>query len=211
LPSGRYAVAGRSGAVVGTEDFRCAPGPMGWRYVSEIERSEPEPHAELVDVAVDDRWRIVRTRIETGSHSLLVEPGRRALVGTRDGEPFEIAYGDETHLDYLSPAFNAITVRRLEDTTGEASAREIDVVYLQPVTLEPVQMRQRYELLGHDAVDTPVGRFDAMRWRYTALITGWTSELWVADDVVVRYDQAFELTSFEPGATGPVPSPPATA
>ena len=208
MPSGRYAVAGGSGAVVGTEDFRCAPGPMGWRYVSDIQRSEPEPHAELVDVVVNERWRIVRTRIETGSHSLLVEPGDGVLRGSRDGEPFEVPYGDETHLDYLSPAFNAITVRRLEDTSGEASAPNIDVVYLEPVTLEPVRMRQRYERLGDDAVDTPVGRFDATRWRYTALTTGWSSELWVADDVVVRYDRAFELTSYEPGATGRIPSPP---
>jgi hypothetical protein len=205
LPSGRYAVAGSSGEVVGAEDFRCAPGPMGWRYFSEIERSEPEPHAELVDVAVDDRWRIVRTRIETGTHSLLVEPGHGVLAGTRDGEPFEMAYEDESHLDYLSPAFNAITVRRLEDTKGEASARDIDVVYLEPVTLEPIRTRQRYELLGDDAVDTPVGRFDATRWRYTALTTGWTSELWVADDVVVRYDKAFELIAYDPGGSGPVP------
>jgi hypothetical protein len=206
LPSGRYALAGRSGAVVGTEDFRCARGPMGWRYVSEIERSEPEPHAELVDVAVDDGWRIVRTRIETGSHSLLVEPGVGVLGGSRDGQPFEVPYGDETHLDYLSSAFNAITVRRLEDTLGPGQALEIDVVYLEPVTLEPIGMRQRYERLGDEAVDTRVGRFDATRWRYTALTTGWTSELWVADDVVVRYERAFELTSYEAGGSGPVPT-----
>jgi hypothetical protein len=202
LPSGRYALAGRSGEVVGTEDFRCAPGPMGWRYVSEIERSEPEPHTELVDVAVDRRWRIVRTRIETGSHSLLVEPREGVLSGSRDGEPFEVAYGDETHLDYLSPVFNAISAKRLEGTA------ELDVVYLQPVTLEPIRMQQRYELLGAEAVDTPVGRFDATRWRYAALTTGWSSELWVADDVVVRYDRAFELTSYEAGGSGPVPTRP---
>ena len=37
---------------------------------------------------------------------------------------------------------------------------------------------------------------------------GWTSELWVADDVVVRYDRAFELIAYEAGASGPVPTPP---
>ena len=181
---------------------------MGWRYVSEIERSEPEPHTEVVDVAVDDRWRIVRARIETGTHSLLIEPDGGVLRGTRDGDPVEVAYGDETHLDYLSPAFNAITVRRLDGALGPSSSQEIDVVYLEAVTLEPIRMRQRYEFLGVEAVDTSVGRFDATRWRYTALTTGWTSELWVADDVVVRYDRAFELTSYEAGGSGPVPTRP---
>jgi hypothetical protein len=66
-------------------------------------------------------------------------------------------------------------------------------------------MRQRYELRQREIVDTPAGRFVAARWRYTAIRSGWTSELWVAGDVVVRYDRAFELIAYEPGPTGPVP------
>jgi hypothetical protein len=214
VPSGRYAVQGRSGDVVGTEDFRCAPGPMGWRYVSEIERDEPSMHRETVDVAVDDSWRIVRARIETGSHAILVEPQEGFLAGLRDGQHVKVPWGPETHLDYLSPAFNAITAQRLEGTS------EIDVVYLEPVTLEPTRMRQRYELVRREHVETPAGRFLAVRWRYTALTSGWTSDLWVADDVVVRYDRAFEMIAYDPGSLGPLPvpapsgtepSPPATA
>jgi len=201
VPSGRYAVRGRGGDVVGTEDFRCAAGPVGWRYFSEIQRDEPTPHTEIVDVVVDDAWRIVRTRIETGEHSILLEPRDGSLIGTQDGEEIQIAWSPDMHLDYLTPAMNAITAMRLD-----ASA-EIDVVYLEPVSLEPTLVRQRYELLGTDLVATPAGRFESQRWRYTALETGWTSELWVADDVVVRYDRAFELISYEPGATGPVPVP----
>ena len=201
MPSGRYAVRGRGGDVVGTEDFRCAAGPVGWRYFSEIQRDEPTPHTEIVDVVVDDAWRIVRTRIETGEHSILLEPRDGSLIGTQDGEEIQIAWSPDMHLDYLTPAMNAITAMRLD-----ASA-EIDVVYLEPVSLEPTLVRQRYELLGTDLVATPVGRFESERWRYTALESGWTSELCVADDVVVRYDRAFELISYEPGATGPVPVP----
>ena len=199
MPSGRYSVWGQSGAVAGTEDFRCAPGPMGWRYVSEIERDEPTSHREIVDVVVDASWGIVRARIETGSHAILLEPRDGLLTGLRDGRTIELPWGTDTHLDYLTPAMNAITAQRLEGTT------EIDVVYLEPVTLEPIRMRQRYELLRRENVDTPAGRFLAVGWRYTALESGWTSELWVADDVVVRYDRAFELIAYEPGATGPIP------
>jgi hypothetical protein len=174
---------------------------MGWRYVSEIEREEPSMHRETVDVAVDDSWRIVRVRIETGSHAIFLEPRNGVLTGLLDGEHVDIAWGAEMHLDYLSPAFNAITAKRLDGTA------EIEVVYLVPVTLEPTLVRQRYELLRRETVDTPTGRFVAARWRYTAMASGWTSELWVADDVLVRYDRAFELIAYEPGATGPVPVP----
>lgn len=200
MPTGRYAVWGRSGTVVGTEDFRCAPGPMGWRYVSEIERDEPSVHRETVDVTVDASWRIVRASIQTGSHAIRLEPSGGALAGVRDGEEIELPWGPEVHLDYLSPAFNAITAQRLDGT------REIDVVYLEPVTLEPTRMRQRYELARREIVDTPAGRFLAVRWRYTALVTGWTGDLWVADDVVVRYDRAFELISYDAGSSGPIPA-----
>lgn len=184
---------------MGTEDFRCAPGAIGWRYVSEIEREEPSNHRETVDVVVDASWRIVRARIETGSHAILLEPRDGTLSGLRNGRPIEVPWDEWSHLDYLSPAFNAITARRLDDTA------EIDVVYLAPVTLEPTEVRQRYELLDREIVDTPAGRFLAARWRYTALTSGWTSELWTADDVVVRYDRAFELISYAPGRTGPFP------
>lgn len=193
---------GYGGTVVGTEDFRCAPGPMGWRYVSEIEREEPTPHRETVDVVVDASWGIVRARIETGSHALLVEPRDGVLAGLRDGGKIELPWGPEMHLDYLSPAFNAITAQRLEGTS------EIDVVYLEAVTLEATRMRQRYELVRREHVETPAGRFLATRWRYTALASGWTSELWVADDVVVRYDRAFELLAYDAGASGPFSTPP---
>jgi hypothetical protein len=175
---------------------------VGWRYVSEIERSEPAPHRETVDVVVDASWGIVRARIETGTHAILLEPRDGVLAGLLDGESLELGWDTARHLDYLSPAFNAVTAKRLEGTT------EIDVVYLEPVTLAPIPMRQRYELIGREEVDTPVGRFEATRWGYTAIVTGWSSELWVADDVVVRYDRAFELISYEPGASGPIPTPP---
>ena len=179
MPTGRYTIIGDDGEPVGTEYFRCAPGPMGWRYFSEIDTTEHGPHRETVDVVVDAEWQIVRIRIGVGERSLLREPDA--------GE----------HVDYLTPATNLITTKRLTGT------REIDVVFIQPFTLEPIRVRQRYEHRGTEEVETPVGRFAATRWTYTSLDDGWTSDLWVAGDVVVRYDRLFELQVYEPGASGP--------
>ena len=77
---------------------------------------------------VDADWRIVRMRIDTGAHQALLEPT-----------------GDE-HLDYLTPATNLITTKRLTGTT------ELDVVFIEPFTLERVRDRQRYELHGPEVV-----------------------------------------------------------
>jgi hypothetical protein len=199
MPSGTYAVLGEDGRPVGTEAFRCAPGPIGWRYVSDIHIADPVEHDETVDVAVDDDWRPVRAVVRTGDHEAWLEATGDHLTGVRDGEPVELPWGPDHHLDYYTPATNLITTRRLDGTT------EIDVVYLDPITIEPSMARQRYELLGDEEVETPVGWFDAVRWRFTALDSGWSGHLWVAGDVVVAYEGLFDLTAYEPGATGPVP------
>jgi hypothetical protein len=199
MPVGTYHVLRPDGSVEATEDFRCAPGPAGWRYFSEVDTAEPVEHHETIDVAVDADWRPVRLRVDTGGHQLLLEAGGDRLSGWRDGQPLETPWHPEMHLDYLSPSFNAITCRRLHDTA------EIEVVFVEPYTLEPRVVHQRYELLGDEDVETPVGTFAATRWTYTALDSGWTSELWCARDVVVRYERLFRLERYEAGASGPRP------
>ena len=78
---------------------------------------------------------------------------------------------------------------------------------LEWVPVVPGGERQRYELIGREDVETPVGHFATTKWRYTSLDDGWTSDLWVAGDVVVRYDRLFELEWYEAGASGPQPIP----
>ncbi len=195
MPTGRYTVLGDDGAPAGTEDFRCAPGPMGWRYFSDIQTD----HHEIVDIAVDRDWRIARLRFDTGEHHILLEPRGGTLSGYRDRQEIEIPYGPEMHLDYFTPATNAIICRRLTETT------EIEVVYLEPVTLEPTVVRQRYERHDPEPVTTTVGTFGATRWTFTALDSGWTADLWIAGDTVVKYDRLFSLAEYEAGASGVPP------
>ena len=170
---------------------------MGWRYFSDVETSVPEPHHEVVDLAVDAAWRPVRTRINTGTHEITVFAQEDRLAGYLDGQPLEIDWGPETHLAYASPAYAVATANRLAGTA------ELHVIVLAPFTCEPDGQRRRYELLGDATVATPVGRFDARRWRSTELETGRSRELWVAGDVVVRSDGELELEWYEPGASGP--------
>lgn len=199
MPAGRYTVLDGSARAVGTEEFRSAPGPAGWRYFASITTEDPEPHDEVVDFVVDAGWRPVRLRIDTGSHHLVLAPRGDILAGVRDGEPVEVPFGPEVEIDYLSPCFNAVTATRLGRTA------DIDVVYIRPVTCEPVRVRQRYEMEGEEDVRTPVGTFRAMRWGYTSLDSGWSRPLWVAGDVVVAFEDLFELAEYDPGPRGPFP------
>ena len=201
MPAGTYRVLDGRGNPVGSEEFRCGPGPAGWRYFSTIQTSVPEPHTETVDFTVDRDRRPVRLRVDTGAHELilLAEGGR--LAGTLDGGDIEPPLDPAVEVDYLSPCFNAVTAARLDRTT------EIEVAYFRPVTCEPVRVRQRYLLERDEVVSTPVGRFEAKRWRYTALDSGWSRPLWVAGDLVVAYEDLFELVDYEPGASGPAALP----
>jgi hypothetical protein len=197
MPTGAYSIV-NDGVHLGTEEFRSAPGPMGWRYVSTIETTAPTPHRETVDLVADASWRPVRMRVETGDHELVLQRESDRLIGHRDGEPLELDL-DDRELDYLSPAFNAVTAMRYARTV------EFDVWFFDPVTIAPRPMRQRYEHRGLDVVETPAGRFGAIRWGYEALDTGYAAEFWTAGDVVVRYTNYLELERYEPGLSGAVP------
>src|SRR5947208_3376014 len=79
---------------VGTESFRSAPGPGGWRYFGEFDSIEPVRHG-TVDVVAGAGWEILRVRIDTGEHSLLLEARDDALVGERDGSSVVITFAPE--------------------------------------------------------------------------------------------------------------------
>jgi hypothetical protein len=198
MATGRYAILDDGGGRRGSEEFRCAPGPMGWRFFSNIRLEDDEPHDEIVDLAVDSSWRPVRTRIETGTHSILLSAAGDRLEGFRDREPISIPWSPDTEIDYASPAFNVVTANRLRRSA------EFDVVFLEPVTCEPVLERQRYELIGDEDVGTAVGRFATKRWQFTAVSSGYTAGMWIAEDVLVRYEGFYDLEYYESGASGPL-------
>jgi len=65
VPKGTYHHLDPDGVIVGVEVFSCAPGPSGWRYVSQTH--DPEGRAQSrVDLTVDDRWRQLRVQVAAG-------------------------------------------------------------------------------------------------------------------------------------------------
>jgi hypothetical protein len=202
MPTGRYVALGGDGSVLGSEDFRCAPGPMGWRYFSDVKTVVPTPHDAVVDVAVDAAWRPVRVRIETGAHSLLLQADEDRLKGYRDGVAVDAPWGPETHLGFPSPAFTAITCMRL----GEASA-DVELLAITASALQVEPERHSFARIGPEQVETKVGVFDAIRWRVSTPGNETSRDLWIAGDVVARWDGAYELTAYEAGASGSRPRP----
>jgi hypothetical protein len=195
MPSGLYRLFDSEGAPTGTEQFRCAPGPMGWRYFSTVQDARGVSN---VDLSVDASWRPVRVRIQTPEHHLLVSVRARQLAGILDDEPLELPFDQTTMTaDYPSPCFPLVTTLRLGSTA------EIEAVSFDPETLRAQGEHHRYEGGDAEEVATPVGRFAARAWRHVTPRLRFSRALWIAGDVVVAGD-GIELVAYDPGGRGPV-------
>lgn len=184
MPSGLYRLPDG-----GTEQFRCAPGPVGWRYFSTVQRDGGTTN---VDLSVDASWRPVRVRIQTPEHHVLLS-ARGSIL---DNEPLDVSL-DAVAVDFPSPCFPLATARHLGD------GGEIDAVSLDPETLRPSTERHRFEAGDDDEeIMTPVGRFVARIWRHIAPRPHFSRALWIAGDVVVAGD-GVELAAYDPGGQGP--------
>jgi len=186
MPSGLYRLS--DGAA--TEQFRCAPGPMGWRYFSTVQDARGTTN---VDLSVDAAWRPVRVRIQTPEHHLLLS-ARGSIL---DDEQLAVSLAGSA-VDFGSPCFPLATARRL-GTSGE-----IDAVVIDDETLQLSNETQRFEAGDEEEIATPVGRFIARAWRNIAPRPHFSRALWIAGDVVVAGD-GLELAAYDPGGQGPRP------
>ena len=194
MPSGLYRLFDESGAPVSTEQFRCAPGPMGWRYFSTV---QDDRGVTNVDLSVDASWRPVRVRIQSPDHHLLVSVRAGQFAGILDDAHLDIPFDQATMtVDYPSPCFPLATIRRLGETA------EIDVLRFDPETLLAHPEHHRYEAGDTREVATPVGRFAARAWRHAAPRRRFSRELWIAGDVVIS-GEGLELAAYDAGGQGP--------
>lgn len=194
MPSGLYRLFDESGALLGTEQFRCAPGPMGWRYFSTV---QDDRGVTNVDLSVDASWRPVRVRIQTPQHHLLVSARAGQFVGILDDEHLDMPFDQTTMtVDYPSPCFPLATIRRIAETA------EIDALSFDPEALRAHPEHHRYEAGEAEDVTTPVGRFAARAWRHIAPRPRFSRALWIAGDVIVAGD-GLTLMAYDSGGRGP--------
>jgi hypothetical protein len=188
LPSGFYRLLDGDGNDAGSEQFRCAPGPMGWRYFATVQDARGSTN---VDLSVDASWQPVRVRIQSPEHHLLVTRQGAML----DEQPSDIILTTATY--YPSPGFVVAAARALGETS------EVDVTAFD-AELRAHDEHHRYELLGDEDVTTAVGTFSARKWRFVAPQPRFARDVWIAGDVAVAADGWFELLAYEAGGKGPI-------
>jgi hypothetical protein len=199
MPRGRYSLHDpHDHTPLAEERFHCAPGPSGWRYVSQLTTpSDTAPTtpggapgartaAGSVDLALDDRGRPIRLELHAsgwqvrgaaldGVTWVRTDPtGDHATEGNVRAHAFTGS----------SPAFLIATARLLR-LTPDASATRVRLVAFTDPVLAPRTLDQSWALLTREAHATDNGPLAVEEYQVTALDTGEQHTVHLSGDVVL--------------------------
>lgn len=166
------------------EEFQCAPGPAGWRYV-----------AAGVDLAVDSRWRPARLQVTSGDWTLRGGAAGAELIWVRSS--VDASAGTEHSAKahgFLgeSPAFLVAVARSLLLTPGGQA--DVPLVQISGSSLATRTILQRWALTGVETHETDMGPLPVESWTATDLETAESIEFHLAGDVVLA-GPGLELTT----------------
>ncbi|MFI9239398.1 hypothetical protein [Streptomyces cinnamoneus] len=186
MPRGRYSLYDpHDHSPLGDERFHCAPGPSGWRYVSQITDPSGAP-AGSVDLAIDDLGRPIRLQLQSadwqvrgaaleGVTWVRTDPtGEHASEGNVRAHAFTGA----------SPAFYVAIARLLRLSPGQGATR-IRLVHFTAPVLAPLTVDQSWALVARTAHDTDNGPLEVDEYQVSALDTGEQYAVHLAGDVVL--------------------------
>lgn len=188
MPSGRYSFYDtHDNTPLGEERFSCAPGPAGWRYVSQTFTVDGEPDGS-VDLTLDDHSRPLRLELRRS--------GWQIRGGLLDGLSWVRSHQDDPQGLHArpgqdrahafagrSPAFLIATARLLHLAPGASS--RVRVVALTDPVLAPQTFDQGWTLDEVESHPTDSGPLLVERYRVADLATGEERTVHLAGDVVL--------------------------
>ncbi|MGC5364649.1 hypothetical protein ACPXCE_23770 [Streptomyces sp. DT24] len=187
MPRGRYSLHDlHDHTPFGEEHFHCAPGPSGWRYVSQV-ISPSGDHQGSVDLTLDELGRPIRLELHASSWQIRgaaldgltwvrTDPtGTHATEGNVRGHSFA----------GTSPAFLVATTRLLRLAPGSPATRVRLVTFTDPV-LAPRTVDQSWALVNSEAHATDNGPLTVDEYQVNALDTGEQHSVHIAGDVVLQ-------------------------
>ena len=186
MPRGRYSLHDpHDHAPLGEEHFHCAPGPSGWRYVSQVTGPDGE-HRGSVDLAVDDIGRPIRLELNSSSWQVRAAAIDGVTWVRSDPNGHEASEGNVRAAAFTgtSPAFLVATARLLRLTPGDRATRVRLVAFTDPV-LAPRTVDQAWALLEREEHATDSGPLVVDAYQVTALDTGEVHTVHMSGDVVL--------------------------
>ncbi|MFJ8083825.1 hypothetical protein ACIQ6Y_24845 [Streptomyces sp. NPDC096205] len=186
MPRGRYSLHDpHDHTPLALENFHCAPGPSGWRYVSQLTTPSGDPHGS-VDLALDELGRPIRLELHAGGWQVRgaaldgVTWVRTDPTGTHATEGNVRAHA----FTGTSPAFLVATARLLRLTPSGQATRVRMVAFTDPV-LAPRTVDQSWALVNRETHATDNAPLTVDEYQVTALDTGEQHTVHIAGDVVL--------------------------
>ncbi len=186
MPRGRYSLHDpHDHTPLADEHFQCAPGPSGWRYVSQLTAPDGD-HTGSVDLTLDALGRPLRLELHAASWQVRgaaldgVTWVRSDPTGTHATEGNVRAHA----FTGSSPAFLVATARLLRLTPTAAATRVRLVAFTGPV-LAPRTVDQSWALVDRETHATDNGPLTVDAYQVTALDTGEQHTVHLAGDVVL--------------------------
>ncbi|MFF2780785.1 hypothetical protein ACFVU3_38555 [Streptomyces sp. NPDC058052] len=186
MPRGRYSLHDpHDHTPLGEEHFHCAPGPSGWRYVSQTTTPAGD-HRGSVDLAVDELGRPIRLELHASSWQVRgaaldgVTWVRTDPTGTHATEGNVRAHA----FTGTSPAFLIALTRLLRLGPGAPETRVRLVAFTDPV-LAPLTVDQSWALLKRETHPTDDGPLTVDEYQVSTLDTGERHTVHIAGDVVL--------------------------
>ncbi|NGO80795.1 hypothetical protein G6045_34830 [Streptomyces sp. YC504] len=186
MPRGRYSLHDpHDHTPLGEEHFHCAPGPSGWRYVSQL-TSPSGDFTGSVDLALDELGRPIRMELHAsdwqvrgaaidGVTWVRTDPtGEHATEGNVRAHAFSGA----------SPAFLIATARLLR-LTPDSPSKRVRLVRLTDPVLAPRTLDQSWSLLKSETHATDNGPLAVDEYQVSELDTGEQHTVHIAGDVVL--------------------------
>ncbi|WP_328312498.1 hypothetical protein OG432_20995 [Streptomyces sp. NBC_00442] len=202
MPRGRYSLHDpHDHTFLGEEHFHCAPGPSGWRYVSQLTTPSGDPSGS-VDLALDELGRPIRLELHAGGWQVRGAALDGVTWVRTDPSGIHATEGNVRAHTFAagSPSFLVATSRLLRLTPQSPTTRVRLVLFTDPV-LAPRTIDQSWALMKSEAHATDNGPLTVDEYQVNALDTGEQHTVHIAGDVVLAAP-GIELEALE--------SPPST-
>ncbi len=199
MPAGTYHHLDPGGHLVGVEAFSCAPGPMGWRYVSHTTDPDGRPIAS-VDVTCDDAWRQIRVVVDQGGWTVRGGVAGNETVWLRapsGAEPTaEVPEQSAVAAGFTgrSPAFLVVTAKLL--ALELLDRRRIHLLALTEPAAAVLPVDQGWALVDLTEHETETVPLPVARYEVADLATAERSVVHVAGDVILEAP-ALELATLD--------------
>ena len=183
---------GHGGILITSRAEFSAPHPVApqggsWNLTYEVDRAWSPVSLTL---RVEQEGHVLNSTQRVAGDRWVAEIDNAGQVAS-----YELPFSNKHEVDFGSTLFNSVTLLRARLPVG--ASRDLDVIFVQPDSLVPAAVKQRYECLVEEKVQVQAGSYRALKYQLTlpAEATARAYEFWAdhAGIVLLYQSQSDEI------------------